>query len=71
MNTLVEERLNKRPVKKGYHPNVSPYKVIIHPLYGEPYIKREYTTIEKAEKYALELSNKNKRMRITVECIKV
>lgn len=67
MNKLISDRLNKRPAKKGYHPNVSPYKVIVHPENGEPYIKREYTTKEKAERYAMQLSMKYKRMRITIE----
>ena len=71
MNKLIADRLAKRPAKKGYHPNVSPYKVIVHPAYGESYIKREYTTREKAEQYAMKLSIRNKRMRITVECIRI
>jgi len=70
-NPLVNNRLKKRPAKEGYHPNVAPYKVIIHPNYGEPFIKREYNNKDKAERYALELSLKNKNLRITVEYIKV
>lgn len=71
MNQLVNNKLKKRPAKEGYHPNVAPFKVIIHPTNGQPYIKREYTTKDKAERYALELSIKNKNLRITVEYIKV
>jgi hypothetical protein len=71
MNKLVADRLEKRPAKGGYHPNASPYKVIVHPNNGESYIKREYTTRDKAEQYAMQLSIQNKGMRITVECIRV
>jgi len=71
MNQLVNNKLKKRPASGGYHPNVAPYKVIIHPNQGEPFIKREYTTKDKAERYALGLSIKNKNLRITVECIRV
>lgn len=71
MNELVANRLKDKPAKNGYHPNVAPYKVIVHPYNGESYIKREYTTREKAENYAVRLSLKNKRLKITVECIRV
>ena len=71
MNKLIENRLAKKPAKGGYHPNVAPFKVIVHPNVGEPYIKREYPNKEKAERYALELSKKYKNTKITVECIKI
>jgi hypothetical protein len=71
MNQLVDDRLKKRPATGGYHPNAAPFKVVIHSNGGEPFIKREYTTQEKAERYALELSKKNKNLRITIEYIKV
>jgi hypothetical protein len=71
MNELVSNRLKEKPATKGYHPNVAPYKVIVHPHNGQPYIKREYTTKEKAERYAVDLSLKKKSLRITVECIRI
>jgi hypothetical protein len=71
MNKLIEARLIKKPAKVGYHPNVAPFKVIVHPMMGESYIKREYTTKEKAERYAMELSKKYKNMKITIEYIKI
>jgi hypothetical protein len=72
MNELVEKRLltRKKKPKAGYHPNSAPYKVIVHPHHSDPYIKREYVTKEKAERYALELSKKY-RCKITIEYIKV
>jgi hypothetical protein len=71
MNKLIETRLIKKPAKNGYHPNVAPFKVIVHPMMSESYIKREYTNKEKAERYAMELSKKYKNTRITIEYIKI
>ncbi len=71
MNKLIEARLIKKTATKGYHPNVAPFKVIVHPVLGDSYIKREYTTKEKAERYSLELSKKYKNTKITVEHIKI
>ena len=68
---LVLNRLQKRPAKGGYHPNTSPWKVIIHPQNNDAYIKREYTTQEKAERFALEESKKHPYTKITVDCIKL
>jgi hypothetical protein len=66
---LVLDRLQKRPAIGGYHPNISPWKVIIHPQNNDAYIKREYTTKEKAERFALKESKKHPYTKITVECI--
>ena len=71
MNKLVEDRLKKRPKTKGYHPNAAPYKVIVHNNYSEPFIKREYKDKDKAERYAMELSLKHPKWKITIECIRL
>ena len=68
---LVLDRLAKRPKTGNYHPNASPWKVIIHPRNSGPYIKREYTTKEKAEKYTLAESKKHPYTKITIEYIKL
>jgi hypothetical protein len=68
---LVNKKWNRRPKTKGYHPNASPFKVIVHPIMGDSYIKREYTIKNKAEKYAMELSLKKPKWKITIQYIKI
>jgi hypothetical protein len=64
---LVKEKLLRNPPNKGYHPNSTPYKVIVN----KSYIKREYSKREKAERYAIELSKKHPKWLITIEFIRI
>jgi hypothetical protein len=64
---LVKEKLLRNPAGNGYHPNSTPYKVIVN----KSYIKKEYSKREKAEKFAMELSKKHPKWLITIEYIKI
>ena len=65
----IEAKIKKG--ESGYHPNSVPYKVIVYPVTGKSLLKREFSTMEKAEKYGMALSLNNPRWRITIEYLKI